>query len=267
MLPERMVKRVKKLYAFSTGALYPLRSLDAVRLVKEAGFDGAELMPQALSDTDDRSILGFERLGLPLTSIHFPLALFSLLYNCQPDMVLDGRAYALQLLKLAEAAGTRVLVVHPHGSGPEEMRELLEQPVIDNLLWLAEACARRRIMLGMENTPKACATSQSLLDYIKELNHPNIKPVADTTEVCEAGGDPVAFLREVRPAHLHLSDFAGARKHLPAGEGAIDWAGVKDALADYQGVYTLEPSYRYYLEDIPARLRKGLGFIKTLIEG
>ena len=35
-------------YSFSTGALYPLESEDALRRIKNAGFDNAELMPQAL---------------------------------------------------------------------------------------------------------------------------------------------------------------------------------------------------------------------------
>lgn len=34
-------------YSFSTGALYPLESEDALRRIKNAGFDNAELMPQA----------------------------------------------------------------------------------------------------------------------------------------------------------------------------------------------------------------------------
>lgn len=257
----------KPLYAFSTGALYPLRSRDAVALVKEAGFDGAELMPQSLYDTSARSLMEMERVGLPLTSIHYPLAFFPLLYTSQPDMLLDGRKYSKQLLNFAADLGAGVLVVHPHTSAKPEHRDLLEQPVIDNLLWLADRCKDKGILLAMENHPKTCATSAQLRQYINFLNHPNILPMADTTEVREAGGDPAAFIRDLPPCHLHLSDFVQDRKHLPPGEGEIDWPGVRDALGDYQGVYTVEPSYRYYLEDIPAKLKRDLRFIRQLIEG
>ena len=82
----------------------------------------------------------------------------------------------------------------------------------------------------------------------------------------EAGGDPAAH-QDLPPCHLHLSDFVQDRKHLPPGEGEIDWPGVRDALGDYQGVYTVEPSYRYYLEDIPAKLKRDLRFIRQLIDG
>lgn len=257
----------KPLYAFSTGALYPLSSHEAVALVRDAGFDGAELMPQSLYDTSDRSLLAFERVGLPLTSIHYPLAFFGMLYTSQPDMLLDGRAYAKQLLKFAGNLGTRVLVVHPHTPGRPEHHSLLEQPVIDNLLWLASRCQEANIILAMENSPKTCATSEQLRDYVKALGHPGILPMVDTTEVKEAGGDPVAFIRDLPPCHLHLSDFGEGRKHLPPGEGEIDWVGVRDALKGYQGVYTVEPSYRFYLEGIPERLAKDNRFIRQLIEG
>lgn len=257
----------KPLYAFSTGALYPLRSPDAVALVRDTGFDGAELMPQSLYDSSEQGIREFERVGLPLTSIHYPLAFFAMLYTSQSDMLRDGRVYSKQLLKLAQAMATRVLVVHPHTKGSPEHRSLLEQPVIDNILWLADRCQDLGIILAMENSPKTCATSSQLQDYVKELNHANILPMVDTTEVREAGGDPVAFIRDLPPCHLHLSDFGNGKKHLPLGEGEIDWPGVRDALIGYRGVYTVEPSYRHYLEDIRPRLEKDLRFIKALVEG
>ena len=37
-------------YSFSTGALFPYESEDALAMIKAAGFDYAELMPQAISD-------------------------------------------------------------------------------------------------------------------------------------------------------------------------------------------------------------------------
>lgn len=257
----------KPLYTFSTGALYPLRSRDAVALIRAAGFDGAELMPQSLYDTSARSLLEMERIGLPLTSVHYPLAFFPLLYTSQPDMLLDGRKYSKQLLDFAADLGARVLVVHPHTPGKPEHKELLEQPVIDNLLWLADRCEKKGILLAMENHPLTCPTSARLREYVGFLNHANILPMVDTTEVREADGDPVAFIKDLPPCHLHLSDFAQGRKHLPLGEGEIDWPGIRDALAGYQGLYAVEPSYRYYLEDIPAKLEKDLRFIRQLIEG
>ena len=65
----------------------------------------------------------------------------------------------------------------------------------------------------------------------------------------------------------HLSDHAGEQKHIPAGEGAIDWRGVRDALrgCGYSGYYTLEPVYRHYLDRPEAALEKAYAFISGLI--
>ena len=88
--------------------------------------------------------------------------------------------------------------------------------------------------------------------------------MVDTTEVREADGDPVAFIEKLPPCHLHMSDFLGDTKHLPAGEGDTDWAGIKRALGGdkYKGFYTLEPAYRFYIDDLPAKLRSAYEFLE-----
>lgn len=249
-------------FSFSTAALYPLETADALRLIGQAGFPNAELMPQCLSDASEKSTLAFEQTGVRIASIHFPLAFFPMLYTPHRSMRDDGRAWTQQLLRLGGRLGTRVLVVHPHEPNKRGNAALLDAPVIDNLRWLADACQRHGILLAMENSPKTCATPEQLRDYVAMLGHENIRPMTDTTEVCEAGGDPAAFLAALPPCHLHLSDFAGSAKHLPAGEGAIDWAAVRAALPAYAGLYTLEPAYRYYLDGIEAKLRAGHAFLE-----
>lgn len=251
-------------YSFSTGALFPLESEDALQLIKNAGFDNAELMPQAISDASETATKKFEKTGIRIASIHYPLAMFGVLYTAHKTMREDGRKFSKDLLTMGRRMGTKVLVVHPHSPAIPGYEQLLEQPIIDNIRWLADTCADYGVTLAMENSPKTCATAEQLTAYIASYGEINMRPIVDTTEVCEAGGDPVEFLSKVKPCHLHLSDFAGAKKHLPAGEGAIDWAGVKAQLADYQGFYTLEPSYRYYLEDIEARLAKAYRFVSGL---
>ena len=91
-----------------------------------------------------------------------------------------------------------------------------------------------------------------------EQGMPAMHPMVDTTEVCEGGEDPVRFIADLQetPCHLHLSDFANGTKHLPVGKGSLDWKQIFSVLGkrQYQGYYTLEPSYRYYLTDIKAKL-------------
>lgn len=251
-------------YSFSTGALFPYNSEEALQLIKNAGFDNAELMPQAMSDASEASTLKFEKTGIRIASIHYPLVFFGMLYTPHKAMMEDGRRFTKDLLTMGQRMGTKVLVVHPHSPSVPGYEKLLELPVLDNLRWLADACDSFGITLAMENSPKTCATAEQLLDYVASFGDINMQPMVDTTEVCEAGGDPVDFIAKVKPCHLHMSDFAYPKKHLPAGEGNICWQDIKSKLTDYKGFYTLEPSYRFYLEDVENRIVKAYDFITGL---
>jgi sugar phosphate isomerase/epimerase len=59
-----------------------------------------------------------------------------------------------------------------------------------------------------------------------------------------------------------LSDYLGDTKHLPAGDGDTDFTAVSKNLAGYEGFYTLEPAYRYYMENAEQKLRAGYAFLE-----
>jgi sugar phosphate isomerase/epimerase len=252
-------------YAFSTGALYPLESEQALRLLKEAGFSHVELMPQAFGDVTDAAALQYEKTKIHVSSIHYPLAMFAMLYSSHQSMSAEGRRLSADIVTLGKRLGTEVIVIHPTNAYPEEQKEVLEKPVLENIAYLTNLCVEAGITVAMENYPVGVGQHPDTLQaYIASLNLKGIEPMVDTTEVCEGGGDPVEFLTaiEPRPCHLHLSDFGNGKKHLPAGAGSIDWKAVAEVLhaKAYAGYYTLEPSYRHYLTDIPAKLRAAYEF-------
>lgn len=258
-------------YAFSTAALYPLASETALEYIGKAGFRYAELMPQAFSDVDDDFAERALKTGVQVSSVHYPLAMFGMLYTSHPAMAEDGRVFSRKVVRLCQRLGAGILVVHPHVPSSPQYREILEEPVLKNLLYVADLCRENNITMAMENSPKGSGnTGQGLLGYIASLGpHPAIRPMVDTTEACEAFQDPVDFIKTVSPVLMHLSDHKGELKHLPAGQGGIDWNAVRDALifTGFNGYYTLEPSYRYYLEDIENRLKDAYRFISSLIGG
>lgn len=256
-------------YAFSTAALYPLDSEESLKLISKAGFKFAELMPQCFSDLTDEFASRALNTDVKVVSIHYPLAMFSLLYTSHPGMIQDGEKFNRDLINLGHKLGTEVIVIHPHIPADPRHYEILEKPIIKNIIDLADMCSEKGITLAMENSPKGDGgTAKGLLDYIDSLGkHPAIEPMVDTTEACEAFQDPSEFIRTVKPVHLHLSDYKGERKHLPAGEGDIKWKEIKDALYGYEGYYVLEPSYRYYLENTEKKLKEAYDFISNLIGG
>lgn len=256
-------------YAFSTGALFPYETVDALKLIRDAGFHRAEMMPQSLRDASEKYTWDYERAGVHVYSVHYPLFAFGLLYTVHESAMDDGRKYSKELLLMCRRLGTQVLVVHPHAAFLKGYEARFEAPVVENLKWLADLAQEHGVLVAMENSPKSCRNPQLLNEYVAMLNHPNIRPMVDTTEACEAGEDPVTFLRGVKNCHIHMSDFKDPVKHLPAGEGDIDWQGVKRALADqgYKGMYVLEPAYRFYLDEVENRLRRAYEFISGLMEG
>jgi sugar phosphate isomerase/epimerase len=115
-------------YSFSTAALFPRESADALRLIHDAGFPNAELMPQCLSDVTADSIAAFGRVGVRVASIHYPLAFFPMLYTPHVSMREDGREFSRNLLSLGDALGTKALVVHPHVPSNRGYDDLLDAP-------------------------------------------------------------------------------------------------------------------------------------------
>ncbi len=255
-------------YSFSTAALYPRSAAESLRLIAGAGFLHAELMPQCFADASESFALKAERSKIHVASVHYPLAMFSMLYNASPGMISEERAFAEGLVRLCAALGAEVLVIHPHDIQTEvQLKSSIEQPIRGNILHLAEQCDKAKIVLAVENSPKGAGrTAEGLLEYIESLGNSSIKPMVDTTEACEADLDPAEFILKVSPVHLHLSDHSEEKKHLPAGEGDTDWQAIKNALKikAYAGYYTLEPVYRYYLAEPEEKLALAYDFVSGL---
>lgn len=257
-------------YSFSTAALFPRSAAESLRLIAGAGFSHAELMPQCFAEARESFASHAEKCGVHVASVHYPLAMFSMLYNAGEGMVAEARSFGSGLVRLCSALGSRVLVVHPHEPQKDPaLRSLLEEPIRRNIQLLGEECAAAGLTLAIENNPKGPGrTPAGLLAYIEALGAgPAAAPMVDTTEACEADEDPAAFISAVKPKHMHMSDHAGTAKHIPAGEGEADWQAIKKALLGYEGYYTLEPLYRFYLDEPEKKLAKAFAFISSLIEG
>jgi sugar phosphate isomerase/epimerase len=190
-------------------------------------------------------------------------------YNPHPGMVAETRILNREIVESAAIFGSEVIVIHAHAEGDPARRDALEKPVLENMLDLAAMAKKEGILVALENNPKTAAgTAEKLLAYVKALDEPSILPMVDVTESFEAGIDPVDFLAKVKPCHLHLSDYRDNEKHVPAGEGRMNWKGIAEKIKawDYRGLWTLEPMWKHYYDDPEPALRKALAFGKTLVQ-
>ena len=124
---------------------------------------------------------------------------------------------------------------------------------------LAEYAQSRGVMIGIEHFPrKAFPTIQSTLEFIKEINHPNLYLLFDLGHAQISKEDPVQWLPEAgdRLLYVHLDDNDGINDlHLPLTEGVQtreDLESLFKVLGElnYQGPVSLElhpllPNHRH----------------------
>ncbi|HQQ64822.1 MAG TPA: sugar phosphate isomerase/epimerase [Thermotogota bacterium] len=240
--------------SFSTAGLYPIESIEALKLVSQSGFSEAELMPQCYHEITESFAIkarkNLKEMGTPLrvSSIHFPLVFFSTFYNMYPGMRKEAERLSEKVAACASIFGTEVIVVHaPDKPKPGDLSEYSET-VIHNIRYLCWVCEEMGITVALENNPKTIAdTPPHWREAAALIDCPNLKPMLDTTEASEAGIQPIAFVDETPCAHYHLSDHSGVVKHLLPGEGDQDWPLFfeKNAKNGYRGIYVAEPSYRF----------------------
>ena len=254
--------------SFSTAALFPRDTLESMRLLKKAGYSHVELMPQCLHETGTEFAKEAVNTGIGADSIHFPLVFFSMLYNPYPGMIKEARKMIDDIVFSAKILASRVIVVHTLRDMENFRKRIFEAAVFENLRYLCDRAKEEGINIALENSPRGITSDpQGLLQAVRDLGRDNLGPMLDVTESREAGIDPVEFLRNIKPVHIHLSDFSDTWKHLPVGKGSLDWEAIIASLKDkgYEGLLVIEPAYRYFLENALEELKNCLEFMEALL--
>ncbi len=256
--------------SFSTAALYPRDTIEALEIIKNCGINYAELMPQDISETTTdfaKEILGKD-IGIKVSSIHFPLILSTFYYNCYPKIQNTTKKIIDELIKAAEILEVEIIVSHGLPLFKDGYKKKLFYPtILENINYLIDGAAKRNISIAIENGPNYnTRTPFSHNDFIKGFSQKNIGAVIDTTESCEARQEIFDFLKNVdNIIHFHISDFAKDKgKHLVLGEGEIDWEKffVELETKRFKGYMVIEPLYKYFLENPEAKIKQCLQVIK-----
>jgi len=218
----------------STAALYPTHlTEDALTAGGELGFPVAEVFLQtreeytpAFGKTLDERRRAF---GMRVHSLHLHNDFFEL-WSPYPRMLAEARERFLDTLEIATLLGARALTWHGIRFGfknPAFVARFLESAT-----WSAEQARAAGVTLCLENVSWCYVRTP---EQIRTLEAHNV-PVGFTFDSFQAGEtptDPVSLIHAMngRLTTVHLADYdpAGPR-HLPLGDGKLDWPGILRAL-------------------------------------
>jgi len=254
--------------SFSTASLFPRDTIDSLKLIEIVGFQYAELMPQCFKETKPDFAKKLSReINIKVSSIHFPLIYFSVFYNPYPGILSEARNMVNDLTAMADILESEIIVIHPPYFNDEVIESVFYDPVIENMRYLCERSKEYGIKVALENSPKGGRTPEEMLEIIDKIGHENLFPMVDTTEAVESGQDPIEMIKALEIVHIHASDHKEGKKHVPPGEGSLNWGEIVSMLREknFSGLFTVEPSYRYFLKDPVERMRSTLRFLERLL--
>jgi sugar phosphate isomerase/epimerase len=252
--------------AFSTNAYtrYPLT--DALRGIKQAGFEGVEILadtPHAYPDAIDTTLTAnvaheLSRLGLAVSNINCncsfgywkdapPEPYFEpSLISPNPKHRADRTRLILKTLQFAKDIGAANVSITSGrcigGMPPDEAAGQFAEsikPILD-------AADRLGVNVGIECEPGLLIEYVAeLREWIDRLNHPRFGANLDIGHSVVMGESiPEAVLPlEGRIWNLHVEDLPGRKHyHMIPGEGTFPWEDLRDALVDtrYDRFLTVE---------------------------
>jgi L-ribulose-5-phosphate 3-epimerase len=250
----------------STAAFYPgYLTEDALTAIARLGFRVVEIFLQA----DEEYTPGFgavlarrrRELDLKIHSLHLYATYFDL-WAAYPRMAQEVRARFRRLLEVATMVDAEALTWHGLRYGVENPR--LIDAFFESAIWAGEEARAAGVTLCIENVSWCYLRTPEQVRAIRDADLP-VSFTFDSFQARESNVEPAVLVRAMddRLVTVHLSDYrADGPRHLPPGEGDLDWPGLLRALqeADYAGPLILEPAYVTAL-DVLVKARR---FIRRL---
>ena len=238
--------------------------LEKFELCKELGYDGMEL--EAPSRHNISEVLAASKAtGMPVHGTvgqkHWSVRLSS------PDAAVRDEARNDLLTGLADThalGGDSILLVPGRVSGSDETHDDVWNRSIEQIRLVLPTASKLGVRVLIENVWNGfCETPEQLRDYIDEVNSPWVGVYFDIGNVRKFGPseDWVRVLGE-RIVKLDVKDWGQAGGFGKIGDGDVDWAAVREALAEirFTGWCTaeVEGGDRQRLSDIASRMNRVL---------
>jgi L-ribulose-5-phosphate 3-epimerase len=230
--------------AFMLGGLTKGSPLPTFQLLKEAGFEGVELISP--NQLDRQEVLkARDETGLVIHGVSGARHWQDPLSDPDPQVVERGIAAIRQEFEDCKAyGGTTVLVVPAVVSKRVGYRDAYKRSQ-ENIRKLIPDAEKHGIKIAIEEVwNKFLLSPVEFARYIDEFESPWVGAYFDVGNVVEYGF-PQEWIRELgkRILKIHIKEYAKAKRfNYSLGDGEIDWAAVRNALAEvgYGGWITAE---------------------------
>ena len=237
--------RWKKAYMLGNVTKGPV--LPAFQLLKDAGFEGVELISP--NQLDLKEVLAArDKTGLVIHGVSGGKHWEQPLSDPDPKVVERGMAAIQQEFVDCKAyGGTTVLVVPAVVNKKVSYRDAYTRSQ-ENIRKLIPYAEQSGVKIAIENVwNKFLLSPVEFVRYIDEFGNPTVGAYFDVGNVVEFGY-PEEWIRELgkRILKIHIKEYAKPKRFdYKLGEGEIDWPAVYQALIDvgYEGWISAEVPY------------------------
>jgi hexulose-6-phosphate isomerase len=232
-------KKAYMLFGLTKGPALP-----TFKLLKEAGFEGVELIsPNQLDQAE--VIAARDKTGLVIHGVSGGRHWQEPLSDPDPKVVERGlNAIRREFLDCKAYGGTTVLVVPAVVNKKVSYRDAYARSQ-ENIRKLVPYAEQAGLKIAIEEVwNKFLLSPVEFARYVDEFNSPFVGAYFDVGNVVEYGF-PEEWIRELgkRILKVHIKEYAKPKRFdYKLGEGEIDWPAVRQALVDvgYEGWITAE---------------------------
>ncbi|HDK28136.1 MAG TPA: sugar phosphate isomerase/epimerase [Candidatus Atribacteria bacterium] len=229
--------------SLSTKILWQVNLIDSLKVIKEKGYDGAEIWEyQIHRDIEDLSwfkkYLQQLELGITLHSPNDDINLSSTNNEIRKVSVKQ----IVESIKLASKLGLKIITIHPgRKTSSKDNLDRIWELQIDSFSQLVKVAEEHDVFLGIENME---SRAKEMIIFPKDINRliSDIRSkcvgiTLDLAHIATIGSPTVKeYISELQGKiiHAHLSDSNKTTTHLPLGWGSSNLSGM---LSDLQKKY------------------------------
>jgi hexulose-6-phosphate isomerase len=230
--------------AFMLGDLSKGSPLSTFQLLKEAGFEGVELISPNEFELSE-VLAARDKTGLVIHGVSGSRHWKEPLSDPDPEVVARGaRAIRREFADCKAYGGSTVLVVPAVVNKQVGYRDAYKRSQ-ENIRKLLPDAEKHGVKIAIEEVwNKFLLSPLEFARYIDEFESPWVGAYFDVGNIVEYGY-PQEWIRELgrRILKVHIKEYAKAKRfNYSLGEGEIDWTAVRTALIDvgYDGWITAE---------------------------